>query len=370
MNDFVLCATRSMKQYAARVIGQLEKFPVFAGRSGDFDGTDLLHTDCFADGEMEVVVNASVRGKDIFIFSSSARNEAGIGTDEAKIELYHAIDALMRSKVAQIILFEPFISCSRSDRTTRRNSVGLWAHIKILASLGVRHIITCQLHSDKSKSMVDPTICALDDIPALSLLQRYLCDTCIQSYEKLENEVRSQWAFCSVDAGGEKLARRFANSFGAPLVIAHKQRHPSQVNTIESINILTAEPIEGKSLWIVDDMIDTAASVESLIRALVPFRPKEINLIAVHAVFSQPAARRLASLTQDGLLKRIIVTDTVCPGTISDQIPGIEVVPSTKYAAQIIRAIATNASMNKLFLSFDACEYLKSPDLFNRHYPE
>jgi ribose-phosphate pyrophosphokinase len=231
----------------------------------------------------------------------------------------------------------------------------LWVHIKTLVSLGVRHIITYQLHSDKSKSMVDPTMCALDDIPATPLLKRYLCDTYIQSLERLENEVRPHWAFCSVDAGGEKLTRRFANAFGAPLVIAHKQRDPSQANKIESIHILTAEPIEGKTLWIVDDMVDTAGSVESLIRALAPLGPREINLIAVHALFSPPAPQRIAALSQEGLLKHIVVTDTVCcSGSLSAPIPGIEVVPSTGLSARIIETIVTNTSMSKLLLPFNA----------------
>jgi ribose-phosphate pyrophosphokinase len=350
-----------MKQYAARVIAHLAGFPDFAGKAENFAGTGLLNTVRFANGELEVEVNESIRGKDVFIFSSSARNEAGIGVEEAKIELYHAVDVLKRSQAGRIIVFEPFVSCSRSDRTTRRNSVGLWVHIKILASLGAQHIVTYQLHSDKSKSMIDPTICAFDDIPGLPLLKQYLCDTYIQNLDRLENEVRSQWAFCSVDAGGEKLTRRFANAFGAPLVIAHKQRHPSHVNTVESINILTAEPIEGKSLWIVDDMIDTAGSVESLIRALAPLGPREINLLAVHALFSPPAAQRLAALAQDGLLKHIMVTDTVCcPDTLSAQLPFIEIVPSTELSAQIIRTIVTNTSMYKLMLPFDASAYFRS----------
>jgi ribose-phosphate pyrophosphokinase len=359
-NDFVICATRSMKQYAARVIADLAKFPDFAGRAESFGGTDLLHTECFANGELEVEVNASIRGKDVIIFSSSARNEAGIGVGEAKLELYQAIDALKRSQAARIIVFEPFVSCSRSDRSTRRNSVGLWAHLKILVSLGAQHLVTYQLHSDKSKSMIDPTLCALDDIPGMPLLKQYLCDTYIHNLDRLENEVRPRWAFCSVDAGGEKLTRRFANAFGAPLVVAHKQRHPSRANTVESINILTAEPIEGKSLWIVDDMIDTAGSVESLIHALAPLGPREINLIAVHALFSPPAAQRLAALAQEGLLKRIMVTDTVsCPDTLSAGLPCIEIVSSTGLAAQIIRTIITNSSMNQLLQPFDAGAYLK-----------
>jgi ribose-phosphate pyrophosphokinase len=367
MNDFVICATRSMKSYAARVAEHLAKFANFADMSESFNAVDLLHTDRFANGEMEVVVNSSIRGKDVFVFSSSACNEAGIGVEEAKIELYHSVDALMRSQAAKIVVFEPFVSCSRSDRTNRRSSVGLWVHVKTLTSLGVQHFVTYQLHSDKSKSMVDPCFCAIDDIPGLTLIKRYLCDTYIQSLARLESEVRSLWAFCSVDAGGEKLARLFANSFGVPLVIAHKQRDHSRLNTIESIHILSAVPVEGKILWIVDDMIDTAGSVEKLIRALTPLGPKEINLIAVHALFSPPAAQRIAALSQEGLLKRIIVTDTACCScAVSEQIPGIEIVPSSELSARIIRAIVTNASMSKLLRPFDASLYFNSPKLFNQ----
>ncbi|MCL1837318.1 MAG: ribose-phosphate diphosphokinase [Treponema sp.] len=365
MNDFVVCATRSMKNYAARVVEQLARFPSFAGYTEDFDGVDLLRTDRFADGEMEVVVNSSIRGKDVIIFASCARNEAGIGVEEAKIELYHAVDALKRSQAAKIIVFEPFVSSSRSDRTARRSSVGLWVHVKTLVSLGVQHIVTYQLHSDKSKSMVDPTFCDFDDIPALTLLQLYLCDHYIQSLGRLENEVRSNWAFCSVDAGSEKLARTFANAFGAPLVVAHKQRDYSRLNTVESINILTAEPVKDKILWIVDDMVDTAGSVETLIKALVPLEPAEINIITVHALFSPPAAERIAALAADGSLKRILVTDTVCclPDLLSG-VPGLEVVPSSDLSARIIRTIVTNSSMSSLMRPFDAGIYFRSPNLF------
>jgi ribose-phosphate pyrophosphokinase len=367
MNDFVVTATRSMQGYAVRVVSHLAKIREFSGLSEESNGAELLRTDRFADGEMEVVVCNSIRGRDVILFSSNARNEAGIGVEEAKVELYHAVDALKRSQARRIIVFEPFISCSRSDRTTRRSSVGLWIHIKILTSLGMDHLVTYQLHSDKSKSMVDPAGCAVDDIPALTLLKRYLCDAYIRDMDTLRNVVRPHWAFCSVDAGGEKIARDFADAFRAPLVVAHKQRNYAKPNTIESINILSAEPVEGKTLWIVDDMIDTAGSVESLIMALKPLKPAEINIITVHALFSEPAAARLGELVEAGLLKRIIVTDTVCGACLMQpKIPNLEIVPSAELSARIIRTIVTNYSMSKLMRHFDAEIYLKSPNLFNR----
>jgi ribose-phosphate pyrophosphokinase len=365
MNDFIIAATRSMRTYASQVISHLSKFPSF--QTSVIDGVELLRTDRFADGEMEVVVNASIRGKDVILFTSAARNAAGIGVEEAKIELYHTVDALKRSQAARIIVFEPYVSCARSDRTTRRSSVGLWVHVKTLSSLGTSHLVTYQLHSDKSKSMVDPTVCLVDDIPALTLLKRYLCDAYIHNIQTLENVVRPHWAFCSVDAGGEKIARGFANAFGAPLVVAHKQRDYSRSNTIESVNILSAEPLEGKVLWIVDDMVDTAGSVESLIRALAPLKPAEVNIIAVHALFSDPAVKRLNRLAEEKLLNRIMVTDTVCCSClVPEKIPNLEVVPSAELSARIIRTIVGNASMSKLMRPFDAGIYLNSPNLFNQ----
>jgi ribose-phosphate pyrophosphokinase len=359
MNDFIVCSTRSTRSYASEVIKCLSKYLSFAKITDQINGVDLLHTDCFADGEMEVTVNNSIRGKDVILFSSCARNEAGISVDEAKIELYHAVDALKRSQAGKIMIFEPYISCSRSDRTTRRSSVGLWVHLKTIFSLGSRHIITFQLHSDKSKTMVDPELCAIDDIPALNLLKRYLCDTYIQNLEKLHGEVRGNWAFCSVDAGGEKLARVFANSFGAPLVVAHKQRDYSKPNTVDSIHILSAEPLEGKSLWIVDDMIDTAGSIEKFINALSALKPKEINVISVHAIFSPPAAQRLAELIKKGFLNRLIVTDTVCCSKdILALLPNLEIVHSAELAAKIIKTIINNESMSKLLRPFNAEIYL------------
>ena len=363
MKDFIVCSTRSMRNYTSQVIEHLSKYLSFSRIKDQINGIDLLKTDSFADGEMEVSVSNSIRGKDVYLFTSSARNEADIGVNEAKIELYHAIDALKRSQAHKIIVFEPFVSCSRSDRTTRRNSVGLWVHLKSLSSLGARHIVTFQLHSDKSPTMVDPAICEIDNIPAYTLLKQYLCDVYIKTTEYLENEVKNRWAFCSVDAGGEKIARNFANSFGAPLVVAHKQRDYSKPNSVESINILSAEPVEGKSLWIVDDMIDTAGSIDTLIRALAPLKPKDINIIAVHALFSPPSRERLDSLFKEGLLKHLIVTDTVCCSAPSLQsIHGLEIVHSAELSAKIIKTIVCNESMSKLLRPFSAGIYLSSLD--------
>ena len=123
----------------------------------------------FADGEIEVEILSSIRGKDVFLIASAGRNTNPYIVQRIKWSFIMLLIALRRAQAARITLFEPYCTCSRSDRTTRRNSVGFWIHYKTLAALGVDHIITYQLHSEKSRTVVDPSHCAIDDIPADSL---------------------------------------------------------------------------------------------------------------------------------------------------------------------------------------------------------
>ena len=281
-------STRAHSWYAAEVVKALHAYPrLAAGVEGsEIDGE--LSISRFADGEMEAEIGTSVRGCDVFLFAGGGANSLGIGVEENKIETYHAVDALRRAQAGRITVFEPYCSPGRSDRLTRRNSVGLWLHFKVLISLGIDHYITFQLHSDKAKTFIDPAVCSVDDIPAHSLLKTYVADHFIGNRERLHAEVRNNWLFCSVDAGGEALAKKFAASFGTRIVISHKQRDYSSANTVESISILTADPIEGKTLWIIDDMIDTGDSVCKLVRELASRSPASINIGIVHPVFSPP----------------------------------------------------------------------------------
>lgn len=319
-----------------------------------------MQAEGFADGEMEVSLIDSVRGKDVFIIASSAMNPDKIPPAECKLELYHALDALKRAKAGRLTVFEPYVACSRSDRATRRNSVGLWVHFKIVVSLGADQIVTFQLHSDKSKSMLDPVTCRFDDIPAYTLLAKDICDRHIRNRQALIEEVRPGWAFCSVDSGGEKLAKRFASIFGCELVIAHKQRDYCQPNRVERIDILSSGDLRGKKAWIVDDMVDTAASAEALIRELGKRGLSGINLAAVHPVLSGPAVSRLLALHQEGLLGELLVMDTV-PGVraLVPALPFLRIVDSTGLAAAIVRTLHVEGSMSGFFEEFCPQAYLE-----------
>jgi ribose-phosphate pyrophosphokinase len=360
LQPFLILSTRSCFQYAKNVVEAIQENPERILFPGTIDFTGELSVLHFADGEMEVILNKSVRGKTVFLFTTCAKNEAGLSVETCKIELYHTIDVLKRSQAAEIIIFEPYLSCSRSDRTTRRNSVGLWIHYKTVISLGCGHFITYRLHSDKSKTVFDPCLCPMDDVPADALLQKHLCDTSIPSHDFFENTVKNSWLFCSVDAGGEKMARKFATSFGTQLVVAHKQRSAERLNTVESINLLSAVPIEGKTVWIVDDMIDTAGSVYGLVRELAARQCREVNIMVVHPVLSDPAISRLAELKKENLLSRLVVCDTVSCSPAHEKLPFMEVISSARLSAQIILTIAQDRQMSDLIDTFYPAQYIRN----------
>ncbi len=354
--NLIVFATRSMREYAEEVVRSIRASRV------DLDSMvqGELTVTRFADGEMEAEIGTSVRGRDVFLFAGASRNRAGLSAEECKIEMYNAVDALRRAQAGRITLFEPYCSPGRSDRLTRRNSVGLWVHFKILMSLGIDHYITFQLHSEKSKTFIDPRFCDVDDIPAQVLLQKFICDRHVKTRKALSSQVKRDWVFCSVDAGGEGFARRFAASFGTKLIISQKQRDYSTSDTVESINILTSEPVEGKSIWIVDDQISTAHSVDKLTRALEKLKPGSINMAVVHPVFSGPALERLSELCERKLVKTILVTDTIsCDDGIRKKLPCLSVVPSVGLAADIVLRLNSEQPLSPLLAPFNAYDYLK-----------
>ncbi len=363
--QLLLLSTRSMRDYAARVAHQLETFPDFHARHRRENYVGELRPVQFADGEVEVELQSSVRGRDVFLFAQAGRNSQGLSVEQNKLELYHSIDSIRRAQPQRITLFETYCSASRSDRTTRRNSVGFWIHYKTLTSLGVDHIITYQLHSDKSKTVVDPRVCAMDDVPAIPLLQEYIADNFIGSTEVLTDYVQNQWLFCSVDAGGEGIAKKFARAFGTHLVIAHKQRDYHKANTIESTTILTDSSLKGKEVWIVDDMIDTGGSIYTLTQELKKREVSKIHIAVIHPVLSGPAIDRLCWLYDNGLLDTILVTDTLdVSEEFKRRLPALHVVSSARLSAELIMRINEEKTLSPFFEDFYARPHLSSPRLF------
>ena len=196
--------------------------------------------------------------------------------------------------------------------------------------------------------------------PHSALLKTALCRSFIRTRQTLRTVVKKQWMFCAVDAGGEKLARKFASTFGTGMVMTHKQRDYSAPNRVETINILASEPLEGKTLWIVDDMIDTGDSVCRLVRELAGRRPASVNIAVVHPVLSGPAVGRLAALCEEGILANILVMDTLpCPAEAIARLPCLQVVPSAGLAAEAVHRLSAEMALSPLLAPANLDDFLE-----------
>lgn len=340
---------RSAEDYSEEVLHNLRGLNEYTSNFVDLNGEKNVK--CFSDGELEIEILSSVRKKDIYIIQrTSNRNVNNLSTHENKIELYHLVDSLKRSHAGSVTVIEPFISCSRSDRAYARNSSGLAIHFKTLVSIGANHIITYQLHSEKSKMMVDPVAAYIDDVPLYPMIQKFILKEFIKTREFLHNEVHKNWAICSVDAGGEKVARIFADIFGCQLIIANKRRSYSKVNTIEGVALLTDEPIENKTVWVIDDMIDTGGSIVELVKALKERKPKEINIAIVHPVFSGPGISRMIELHELGYINTLLVCDTIwISEQMKNEMPFMKIIPTAPLCADIIYKTNIGESLSTYF---------------------
>ncbi len=360
MNSLQILSTRSNEEYAQSVFEELCLFPEFYARGYSNVKPYCIDIMTFADGEMEASVALTTRGNDVFLFSSSGRSSIEKNPANAKIELYNTIDAIRRGDPKRIILFEPYCSPARSDRAMGRSSVALWIHFKILVGLGVNYILTYQLHSDKSKTIIDPTQCSIEDIPATLQLMEYIAINHIKSLEYFNNHVHDNWLFCSVDAGGEKMARDFAKTFHTGVITSYKYRNYTTANTVESVKILTANPIGGKEIWIVDDMIDTGNSVEALLISLKKKKVKSVNIAVVHPVFSPPALNKLQKLHKKRLFDNILVLDTIQHDkNYKKNYPFIKTVSSHQLSAQIVMRVHEGKSLSPFFEPFDIDSFLR-----------
>ncbi len=356
-----IVAMPSTFDFALKVYEELCTFPEFYSKEYVIKKPIAVETKKFADGEIEIYIPQSIRGVHVFFFASSGRNRYNNSPAESKIEMYHTLDAIKRSRPSKIIIFEPYCSPARSDRTMGRNSVGFWIHYKTLMNLGVDTIITYQLHSEKSKTIIDPSLCDAEDIPVTPILMEYITSKYIKDIDYFKSEVSNSWVFCSVDSGSERFAHKFAKAFQTQLVIAFKQRNYSTLNSVKSIKLLTATSLENKQVWVVDDMIDTGNSISALLYELEKQKVGTVNIATVHPVFSPPALEKIATLYKKGLFDRLHVVDTIYDITeIAKQYPFIEIIPCAQLTAQVLLRVFEKKSLGPFFDDFNVMHHLKN----------
>eukprot|EP01018_Ginkgo_biloba_P039643 Gb_35442 [translate_table: standard] len=242
----------------------------------------------FADGEIYVQLQESVRGCDVFLVQPTCPP-----ANENLMELLIMIDACRRASAKNITAVIPYFGYARADRKTQgRESIAAKLVANLITEAGANRVLACDLHSGQSMGYFDIPV---DHVYGQPVILDYLASKMIASNDLV---------VVSPDVGGVARARAFAKKLSdAPLAIVDKRRQGHNVS--EVLNLIG--DVKGKVAVMVDDMIDTAGTIANGAALLHQEGAREVYACCTHAVFSPPAIERLSG----GLFQEVIITNTI-----------------------------------------------------------
>lgn len=280
----------------------------------------------FPDGEIKVKIEENVRGEDVFIIQSTCPP-----ANEYLMELLIMIDAIRRASAGRITAVIPYYGYARQERKTKpREPITAKLVANLLVSAGANRMLTMDLHAGQIQGFFDIPV---DQLEGVTILSNYIKE------KNLDKVV-----VISPDVGGTARAREFSGRLAKPIAIIDKYR--SAFDEVEIMHIVGE--VKDKTAIIVDDLIDTAASIIRGTQALLNAGAKEVYVCATHPVFAGPAKERIEKSLHDGLFKEVVVTNTI-PIYNNKSIPGIKILSVAEIFAEAINRIHNNLSVSTLF---------------------
>src|SRR5215203_1733113 len=279
----------------------------------------------FANGELYVRYEESVRGCDAFVLQS---HSAPI--NDQIMEHLIMVDALKRASAKRITVVMPFWGYARQDKKHRgREPISARLIADLFHTAGADRIMTVDLHTAQIQGFFDGPV---DHLWALPVLSDYL----VTKYDTSEMTV------VSPDAGRVRVADMWTDRLNCSLAIIHKRRDPNVVNTV-AVHEVVGE-VEGRVCLLVDDMIDTAGTICQAAEALKARGAKAVIAAATHPVLSGPAIDRLKAAE----FEEVIVTDTL-PIPEERRFDSLTVLPIAPLIARAIREVFEDGSVTSLF---------------------
>lgn len=279
----------------------------------------------FANNEVRLRFNESLRGNDVFIIQSHHGY-----INESIIEQLLMIDAAKRASARSITAVCPFLGYARQDRKSGgREPIGARLIVDLLSVAGADRIMSVDLHSGQTQGFFDGPF---DHLIAMPVFKKYI----------RENFDLKDVVMISPDAGRVKMAERYSTSLGTDLAIIHKHRSSKIKNQSEARYLIG--DVRGKTCITFDDMIDTAGTICTAADLLLKQGAKEVYGISTHGVFSDPALERL----KNSSFKKIIVSDTL-PAPANNAGGKIETLTVAPIIADAIAAVYADESVSALF---------------------
>ncbi|MGE0456067.1 MAG: ribose-phosphate pyrophosphokinase [Vicinamibacteria bacterium] len=278
----------------------------------------------FSDGEVWFQIQDNVRGVDVFLVQPTAPP-----VNENLMELLVMLDAFKRSSAARITAVIPYYGYARQDRKDRpRVPISAKLVADLLSSAGTDRILTMDLHAAQIQGFFDVPV---DHLFAAPVIIEYVANLGLPDL-----------TIVSPDAGGVERARAYAKRLDAPIAIVDKRRETANVAEVHHV----VGEVEGRTALIVDDIVDTAGTLQKVAEAVKRAGAREVLASASHAVLSGPAMERIEA----SALSRLIVTDSIPLSEEKRRSGKIVVLSIAELLAKAIRNIHEEASVTSLFV--------------------
>ena len=302
--------------------------PALAQRIADALGVKLGNVTCkkFADGEVSVTFEETVRGCDVFLIQSTC-----CPVNDNFMELLVMIDACRRASANRITAVMPYFGYARQDRKARpRDPISAKLCANMLEAAGADRVLTMDLHANQIQGFFDIPV---DNLLGTKILTQYF-------YDKLGTN-NPDYVVVSPDLGSVTRVRKFTDKLDLPMAIVDKRR--PKPNVSEVMNIIG--DIKDKHVILVDDMVDTAGTLCNGAKALIERGgAKTITACATHGVLSGPAIERL----QNSVIDKLVLLDTI-PVEGEKAIDKIEVLSVAPLFAEAIHRIYDENAISDLF---------------------
>jgi ribose-phosphate pyrophosphokinase len=281
----------------------------------------------FANGELHCRFGESVRGTDVFIIQTHSLSDS-MSINDSIMEQLIMVDAAKRASAKRITVVCPYYGYSRQDRKSEgREPISAKLLADMFRAAGAKRLVSVDLHSGQIQGFFDGPVDHLTAMPVLCAHMAGMGDDLV---------------VVSPDAGRVKVAERYANALHADLAIVHKRRVKGQKHSVEARDVVG--DVDGRACVLIDDMIDTAATLCAAAEQLIQHGASDVYAAATHGVLSGPAIDRL----KNSVISRVVITNTL-PLPPEKQIDKIEVLSVAGVIADAIDAVFEDTSVSEIF---------------------
>ncbi len=293
-----------------------------AEKIADYYGSPLgeRHIHRFSDGEMQPVIQESVRGAYVFFIQSTFPPADNL------LELLLMIDAAKRASAGYITAVIPYFGYARQDRKDQpRVPISAKLIANLIQAAGVNRIMTMDLHADQIQGFFDIPV---DHLKSEAIYIPYLQETGVDNV-----------IFASPDVGGVKRTRAYSKYFSTDLVICDKYRE--KANEVAGMTVIGN--VEGRNVILVDDMVDTAGTLCRAADIIMKKGAKSVKALCTHPILSGNAYENI----ENSALDEMIVCDTI---PLKQESKKIKVLSTAKLFARAIRNTHEHRSISALFV--------------------